>query len=137
MTEDPQLPRFDAGSWVTVARIAVAVSVALSAVMVAILLFADPPNQCPNWHFKNATSSSLWEDVVMLTAPLNIFSCFIAVRWNWVAQRAIESAGRTLFGGHMTPPTIPVTHIMVHMCVATSLVAQFPLFLLVTQCLVR
>jgi len=122
-----------------VARIAVAVSVALSAVMVAILLFADPPNQCPNWHSKNAHSGSLWDGVFMLTVPLNILCCFIAVRWNWFAKKTIESEerqGGTLFG-HMTPPAIPVTHVMVHVCIAMSLVSQFPSFLLVTQCLVH
>jgi hypothetical protein len=42
-------------------------------VTVAILLMADPPNQCPNWHLKNPHSTSLWQCVGMLTAPLNIF----------------------------------------------------------------
>ncbi len=139
MTDHTQLPKFDDGNWVKVARLAVAASVVLSGLTVAILLMAEPPDQCPSWHLKKAHSTSLWEDVVMLTAPLNIFCCFIAVRWNWFARRAIESMDRqggTLFG-HMTPPAIPVTHIMVHMCVVMSLLSQWPLFLLVTQCMVR
>lgn len=73
MTEHTQLPKFDDGNWVKVARLAVAANVVLSGVTVAILLMAEPPDQCPSWHLKNAHSTSLWEDVVMLTAPLNIF----------------------------------------------------------------
>jgi hypothetical protein len=136
--EPAQLPKFDAGNWVKLARLAVAASMALSAATVAMLLTTDPPNQCPDWHLKNAHSTSLWEDVLVLTVPLNIFGCFIAVRWNWVARRAMESGGRqvrTLFG-HMTP-TIPVAYVLVNMCVMNSLVSQFPLYLLVTQCIVR
>jgi hypothetical protein len=139
MTKHTQLPKFDAGNWGQVARLAVAPSATLSAVTVAILLMADPPNQCPNWHLKNAHSTSLWQRVGMLTAPLNIFCCFIAVRWNRFARTAIERMdrrGETLFG-RMTPPAIPVTHIMVHVCVAMSLLSQWPLFLLVTQCIVH
>jgi hypothetical protein len=139
MTEHAQLPKFDAGNWVKVARLAVAASVALFAVTIAILLLADPPNQCPNWRLKNARSTPLWDDVVIFTAPLNILCCFIAVRWNWFARKITESEGRQggMLFGHMTPPAIPATHVMVHMCVAMSLVSQFPLFLLVTQCIVR
>jgi hypothetical protein len=43
MTGDTQLPKFDADNWVKVARFAVAASVVLSAVTVAILLMFDPP----------------------------------------------------------------------------------------------
>jgi hypothetical protein len=94
MVEHTQLPKFDAGNWVKVARLAVAASVALSAVTVAILLMVDPPNQCPNWHLKNTHSTSLWENVVMFTVPINIFCCFMAVRWNRFARSAIESEAR-------------------------------------------
>jgi hypothetical protein len=34
----------------------------------------------------------------------------------------------------MTPPPIPVTYVLVILCVAVSLVSQFPLFALVTKC---
>jgi len=60
MTRDTQLPKFDAGHWVKVARFAVAASAFLLAVTVAILLMFDPPNQCPNWHLKDTHSTSLW-----------------------------------------------------------------------------
>jgi hypothetical protein len=73
MTEHTQPHKFNAGNWGQFARLAVAASVTLSAVTVAILLMADPPNQCPNWHLKNPHSTSLWQCVGMLTAPLNIF----------------------------------------------------------------
>jgi hypothetical protein len=140
MPEPTQLPKFDAGNWVKVARLAVAVSVALSLVTVAILLTADPPDQCPSWHLKNAHSTSLWGEIVLWAVPMNVCASFIAVCWNWVARSAAESAGRqvrTLFFGPMTPPAIPVTQVMIHMCVVMSLVSQIPLFLLVTQCLIR
>jgi hypothetical protein len=109
--------KFDADKWVKVARLAVAASLMLSAVTVVILLVVTPSNQCPGWHLKNAHSTSLWDDVVMLTAPLNILSCFIAVRWNWLARRVIESMDRPggMLFGHMTPPAIPATHVMIHM----------------------
>jgi len=125
MTGDTQLPKFDAGNWVKVARFAVAASVVLSAVTVAILLMFDPPNQCPNWHLKNAASTSLWELLALWTAPLIVFGCFVAVRWNWVARKAAETEG---------PIIVPVTYVMIPMCVATSVLSQFPLFLLVTEC---
>ncbi len=140
MTENTQLPRFDEGNWVKVARLAVAASVVLSLVTVAILLMADPPNQCPNWHLKDAHSTSLWDEIALWTVPLSFCSGFIAVRWNRVARSAAESARRQmqpLFFGSLTPPAIPVTQIMIHMCVVMSLVSQIPLFLLTTQYVVR
>jgi hypothetical protein len=70
MTRDMQPPKFDEGNWVKVARSAVAASVVLSAVMVAILLMFDPPNQCPNWHLKNKYSTSLWAFLALWTTPL-------------------------------------------------------------------
>ena len=126
MTRDTQLPKFDAGNWVKVARFAVAASVVLSAVMVAILLMFDPPNECPNWHLKDAASTPLWALLAMWTTPMIVFSCFIAVRWNWMARKAAEADGRGMI--------VSVTYVMVPMCVATSVLSQFPLFLLVTEC---
>ena len=136
MTGDTQLPKFDAGNWVKVARFAVAASVVLSAVTVAILLMFDPPNQCPNWHLKDAQSTPLWLFFAGWTMPMIVISCFIAVRWNWVARRAAETEGRevpTLFGP-MTPPAIPVTHVMINMCLSMSLFSQLPLVFLVEEC---
>jgi len=87
MTRDTQLPKFDAGHWVKVARFAVAASAFLLAVTVAILLMFDPPNQCPNWHLKDTHSTSLWTALAVCTTPLVVIGCFIAIRWNWVARR--------------------------------------------------
>ncbi len=131
MTTDTQPPEFDAGNWVKMARCAVAASVVLSAVTVAILLIVDPPKQCPSW-------TPLWEMLAALTAPLLIMTGFVAIRWNWVARRAAKHQRRkmlfeTLFGP-MTPPAIPVTYFMVNLCVAGSLLSQLPLFALVIQC---
>ena len=133
MTRDTQLPKFDAGNWVKVARFAVAASVVLSAVIVAILLMFDPPNECPNWHLKDAASTPLWALLAMWTTPMIVFSCFIAVRWNWLARKAAETDGREL-PSPVGPVTVPVTYVMVPMCLWTSLLSQFPLFLLVTEC---
>jgi hypothetical protein len=133
MTGDTHLPKFDAGGWVKVARLAVAASVVLSAVMAAILLIFDPPNQCPNWHLKDPASTSLWGLLALWTTPPIVFGSFIALRWNWVAQKVAETDGPeelTPFG----PVTVPVTYVMVPICVATSLLSQFPLFWLITQC---
>jgi hypothetical protein len=133
MTGDTQLPKFDADGRVKVARFAVAASVVLSAVTAAILLMFDPPNQCPNWHLNDPASTSLWELLALWTTPAIVFSSFIALRWNWVAQKAAETDGPeelTPFG----PMMVPVTYVMVPICVATSLLSQFPLFLLVTEC---
>src|SRR6266446_1901568 len=127
MAEHTQVPRFDEGGWVKLARVAVGVSVALSLLTVAILIMADPPNQCPNWHLKNEHSSGLWEEVIMLTVPLNAFSCFIAVRWNWVVRTTIDREGKhgqTPFG-HMAPPAIPVTFVLVPMCIMGAVASQF------------
>ena len=70
MIGDTQLPKFDADNWVKVARFAVAASVVLSAVTVAILLMFDPPNQCPNWHLKDAHSTPLWLFFAGWTMPM-------------------------------------------------------------------
>jgi hypothetical protein len=126
-----QPPEFDAGSWVKMARFAVVAGVVLSTATVAILLMVDPPKQCPNW-------TPLWEMLAVLSAPLLVIAGFVAIRWNWVAQRAAKHQGRRMLFewlfGPMTPPAIPVTYFMVRLCVAGSLLAQLPLFALVVQC---
>jgi hypothetical protein len=137
MTTDAQRRNFDEGNWVKVARFAVAASVVLSAVMAAILLMFDPPNQCPNWHLKDKNSISLWAFLAVWTTPLVLSGCFIAVRWNWVARRAalkLEEKVPTLFFGPVTPPAIPVTYIMVRMCIVMSVLSQLPLGLPVVEC---
>src|SRR5215467_4619820 len=125
MTADTQPPEFDAGNWVKMARFAVAASVVLSTVTVAILLMVDPPKQCPSW-------TPLWDMLAVLSAPLLVMTGFVAVRWNWIARRAAKHQGRrmlleTLFGPR-TPPAIPVTYFMLNGCVAGSLLSQLPLF---------
>jgi hypothetical protein len=127
-----QLPKFDANNWIKIARYAGAASAVLWATMVAILLVFDPPNQCPDWHLKDAASTSVWA-LMAVTAPFVVFSGFIAIRWNWVARKAAETEGREL----PTPfglVTVPVTYVMVPVCVATSLFSQLPLIFLVEEC---
>jgi hypothetical protein len=65
---------------------------------------------------------------VSLGGPLNIFGCFIVLRWNWAIQKSIER--ETDFRS----PQVPVTHVLVRMCVANSVVSQLPLFFLLTKC---
>jgi hypothetical protein len=135
---DMQSPQFDAGNWVKMARFAAAAGTLLSTVTAAILLAADPPKQCPNWHFSDEHSTALWEMwatfVLFLLAP----ACFIAFRWNWVARQAAKHQRRKMLFerlfGPMTPPPIPVTYFMVILCVVASLLSQLPLFALITQC---
>jgi hypothetical protein len=138
MTGDTQPPKFDAGSWVKMARFAAAASVVLLAGMVAILQMFDPPNQCPGWHLKDMHSTSLWTFLAMWTTPLVVINCFIAVRWNWVARRAAlrltDEKVPTLFFGPITPPAIPVTYFMVRMCIWMSLLSQLPLIFVVEEC---
>jgi len=136
MTGNKQSPRFDADNWVTVARLAVAASTVLSAVTVAILLMVDPPAQCPNWYIRNGPES-LWTLLVFWTAPMIVMGCVIAIRWNSAARREAEASGRkvrTLFFGHVTPPAVPVTYILINICLMLSVVSQLPLILLVTNC---
>ena len=138
MTTDAQPPEFDSGNWVKIARFATAAGMLLSTVTAVILLMVDPPKQCPNWHLNDVHSTSLWgmwaTFVLIFLAP----ACFIAFRWNWVARRAATHQRRKLLierlFGPMTPPTIPVTFIMVILCVAGSLLSQLPLFVLVIKC---
>ena len=131
MTTNVQPPEFDAGNWVKMARFAVAAGVVLSATTVAILLIVDPPKQCPSW-------TPLWEMLAMLSAPLLAITGFVAIRWNWIAQRAAKHQRRRLLierlFGPITPPAIPATYFMVHLCVAGSLLSQLPLLALVIQC---
>jgi hypothetical protein len=128
MIGDPQLPSFDGDNWVKVARIAVAISAALWTAMAAVLMFAAAPNQCPSGHLKDAHSTSLWLLLFLWGGPLNIFGCFIVLRWNWAIQKSIER--ETDFRS----PQVPVTHVLVRMCVANSVVSQLPLFFLLTKC---
>lgn len=120
------------------ARFAAAAALLLSIITAAILLMVDPPQQCANWHLNDVHSTPLWEMwatcVLVFLAP----ACFIAFRWNWVVIRAVKHQGRKplierLFGP-MTPPPMPVTYVLVILCVAISLVSQFPLFALATKC---
>jgi hypothetical protein len=111
-----------------VARIAVAVSTALWIAMAAVLTLFPPPRQCPTWHLNDAHSTSLWQLLFFWGAPLNLFGCFIVLRWNWVIQKGLERET------DLNSPQIPATHILVRMCVANSVVSQLPLFFLLTKC---
>jgi hypothetical protein len=128
MIGDPQLPSFDGDNWVKVARIAVAASAALWIAMAVVLMLFAPPRQCPNWHLNDAHSTSLWQFLLFWGAPLNLFGCFIVLRWNWVIQKGLERET------DMNSPQMPATHILVRMCVTNSVVSQVPLFFLLSKC---
>ena len=138
MTIDKQPPEFDGGDWVKMARFAAAAGTLLSTVTAAILLMVDPPKQCPNWYLNDGHSTSLWGMWATLVLLFLISACFIAICWNWTARKAATYQRRKLLieslFGPMTPPAIPVTYIMVILCVAGSLVSQLPLLALITQC---
>ena len=129
---DTKPPEFDAGNWVKMARFAVAAGALLSTVTAAILLMVDPPKQCPNWHLSDEHSTPLWGMWATFVLFLLVPACFIAFRWNWVARRAAKHPRRKMLVeglfGPMTPPAIPVTYVMVNLCVAASLLSQLPLF---------
>src|SRR5262252_9371547 len=116
---------------VRMARFAAAAGTLLSTATAAILLMVDPPKQCPNWHLNDGHSTSLWGMWATLVLLFLIPACFIAFRWNWFARKA--ATYESLFGP-MAPPPIPVTYIMVILCVAGSLLSQLPLLALITQC---
>src|SRR5215467_12902341 len=135
---DTEPAEFDAGNWVRMARFAVTVGTLLSIVTAAILLTVDPPKQCPSWHLNDKHSTSLWGMWAMLVPFFLVPAGLIAFCWNWVARRAAKHQRRKMLVerlfGPMTPPAIPVTYFLVNVCVAASLLSQFPLFALITQC---
>ena len=136
MTMDMQPREFDGGNWVKMARFAAAAGTLLSTVTAAILLMVDPPKQCPNWHLNDGHSTSLWRMWVTLVLLFLIPACFIAFFWNWIARKAATYQRRrplieSLFG---PPPAIPVTYIMVILCVSGSFLSQLPLLALITKC---
>jgi len=135
---DTQPPEFNGGNWVNMARFAAAAGTVLSTVTAAILLMVDPPRQCPNWYLNDGHSSSLWGMWATLVPLCLIPACFIAFCWHWIARRAATYQRRKLLieslFGPMTPTAIPVTYIMVILCVAGALLSQLPLLALVTQC---
>ena len=68
----------------------------------------------------------------MITVPelaAEALGSFLADRMTRKAENARRKAVRP-----MTPPAIPVTYVMVNLCVAASLLSQLPLFALIIQC---
>jgi len=91
-------------SWYHVARLAVVASVLLTVILVAMLLFSEPPKQCPNWHLPGKRSTPLWLPFFM-TVPLLAALVFTVARWSWVVRKAIASA--------YYPNTTPVSYILI------------------------
>jgi hypothetical protein len=135
---DTQPPEFGGGNWIKMAQFAAAAGMLLSTVTAAILLMLEPPKQCPNWYLNDGHSTSLWGMWAALVLVFLLPVCFIAFCWNWIARKAATYQRRKLLieslFGPMTAPAIPVTYILVILCVAGSLVSLLPLLALITQC---
>lgn len=112
--------------WHRLARPAVTASAVLGAIFVAVLLFVEPPKQCPNWHLPDKRSTPLWLPFVMVTLPLIAVLILMVVRWDWLIQKAIESVDY--------PTTIPVPYILVITVMWGCLMSLFPWLLLVSKC---
>ncbi|HEX3116673.1 MAG TPA: hypothetical protein VHQ48_14425 [Bradyrhizobium sp.] len=112
--------------WHRAAGIAVLASVLLSAVLVAVLLFVEPPRQCPNWHYADRRSTSLWLPFLVLTVPLLAALVFMVIRWKWFVQKAIESTDY--------PTTMPVTYTLIVTVLFGCGLSQFPWALLAAHC---
>jgi hypothetical protein len=115
---------FDDDDWVEVAQIAVATGAVLWIAMTTVVLFARAPIQCPGWHLRHG--ESLWGLLFLWGLPFNAFACLTALNRDQVILQATKS---DYFTG-MSP-----TYFFVCLCVIESAVAQFPLFLLLTNCL--
>ena len=112
--------------WHRLARLAVAASVVLQLILVAVLLFVEPPKQCPNWHLADKRLTPLWLPLFMFTVPLIAALIFMVVRWNWLIQKAIESVDY--------PTTTPVSYILVITVMWGCVMSLLPWALIVSKC---
>ena len=124
MNERPPAGGFTEDPWVKAARILAAISALLWLIMAGVLLLAEPPRQCPGWHLKNQNESSLWALLIAWGGPANLFGCMIAIRWNWFIEKVSR---KSKFD-------VPATYILTRMLVMNSVVAQWPLFMLLSKC---
>jgi hypothetical protein len=75
--------------WYRLARLAVTASVVQGAILVAVLLFVEPPQQCPNWHLPDKHLTPLWLPFFIFTVPLIAALIFMVARWKWLVRKAI------------------------------------------------
>jgi hypothetical protein len=114
-------------NWYRTVRLAVVTSVFLSVILVAVLLFFEPPKQWPQWHLPDQHSTSLWLPIFMLTVPLLAGLIFVVVRWRWVVQKAIESVDY--------PTTMPIPYFVCVSVLSFCGFSQLAWIILVTKCL--
>ena len=112
--------------WHRVARLAVAASVVLQLILVAVLLFVEPPKQCPNWHLTDKRMTPLWLPLSMFTVPLIAALILMVVRWKWLVQKAIESIDY--------PITIPVSYVLVITVFGGCIMSLLPWAVLLSEC---
>jgi hypothetical protein len=112
--------------WHRLAQLAVAASVVLAVILVAVLLFVEPPKQCPNWHLPDYGLTSLWLPLLMFTVPLIAALIFMVVRWKWLVQKAIASVDY--------PTTTPVPYILVITVMSGCAMSLLPWLLLAGKC---
>ena len=111
--------------WRRVAQFAVGASVVLAVAFAALLLFGEPPKQCPNWHLPNARSSSLWVPFFLCMGLILPALIVMIARWEWIVGKAIEVDYPT-----MTPVPYRLLIIVLMGCSAS----QFPWTVLVSNC---
>jgi len=125
---EPVTPALYLDRWIYIARLAIAASVLLAVIVVAMLLFVQAPRQCPNWHLPGRQSSpSLWVPFFMSTVPLLVATTFVGIRWRWIVRKAIESTD------YQT--TVPIPYTLIVTVFVACAMSQFPWALLLSRCL--
>src|SRR6266702_2953424 len=90
-SSEPTTSRGSQDTYFKVVLFGVAASAILSALMLAILLFVEPPKLCPNWHLPDKASTPLLQMFMVLTVPFTAMLCFMIIRWDWVVQKAAKA----------------------------------------------
>jgi hypothetical protein len=112
--------------WHRLAWLAVTASVVQGAILVAVLLFVEPPQQCPNWHLPDEHLTPLWLPFLVFTVPLIAALIFMVACWKWLIRKAIESTDYA--------NTIPVPYVLAITVMWGCVMSLLPWFLLVSKC---
>ena len=128
--DEPLPPSLRLDRWHRVAELAVAASLLSAIILVAVLLFVEPPKQCPNWDVPSQGSSTpLRLLLFMWTIPVLAGAAFVVVRWDWTIRKAIDSADY--------PTEVPVSYVLVVTVLTACAMSQFPWLILVSKCLLE
>lgn len=125
ISDEPLSPDLSMDRWIVIARFAVAATALLAIAFVAVVLFAEPPKQCADWHLPDAHSTPIWLPFLM-TVPLLVGLTFVVIFWPWVLRKAIASVDY--------PTSVPIPYTLVATVFAGCAFSQFPWFLLITKC---